>query len=343
MLVDMAKHTKTTRPAAIYVRISQDRGGARLGVERQETGMPRTGEAARLDRRRGLLRQRHVRLLRTPPTRLRAHAGRHRGREDHRGDRLASRPPAPPRRPNWSDTSASARRHHVENQTVTAGMWDLSTPSGRMVARQLGAVAAYESEHKSERLKSARIQQAKQRQASRRLRCYGYAKDGITVIADEAAEIASACKAIAAGRSLRAIVRDLNARKVRTATGKIAVDLPAAAPDPDESAHRRLLHPQGHDRGHRRMACHRRRRDLAHRRGDPVQPGAAHQHGQSPARPSGSARASTFAPAGRRALRASVTGAIEPPLHLPLRQQPRQSVDRTSPATRTRLTTTSSG
>jgi site-specific DNA recombinase len=28
---------------------------------------------------------------------------------------------------------------------------DLSTPSGRMVARQLGAVARYESEHKSER------------------------------------------------------------------------------------------------------------------------------------------------------------------------------------------------
>src|SRR6516162_9674816 len=33
----MSKSTKTTRPAAIYVRISQDRAGAGLGVERQET------------------------------------------------------------------------------------------------------------------------------------------------------------------------------------------------------------------------------------------------------------------------------------------------------------------
>src|SRR6516164_1183218 len=33
----MSKKTETTRPAAVYVRISQDRGGAGLGVERQET------------------------------------------------------------------------------------------------------------------------------------------------------------------------------------------------------------------------------------------------------------------------------------------------------------------
>ena len=32
----MTKRTETARSAAIYVRISQDRGGAGLGVERQE-------------------------------------------------------------------------------------------------------------------------------------------------------------------------------------------------------------------------------------------------------------------------------------------------------------------
>jgi DNA invertase Pin-like site-specific DNA recombinase len=112
-------------------------------------------------------------------------------------------------------------RHRVENQTVTAGMWDLSTPSGRMTARQLGAVAAYESEHKSERVKAARVQQAKQGKYHGGMRCYGYEKDGVTVRADEAAEIASACRAIAGGASLRSIVRDMNARKVPTASGKV--------------------------------------------------------------------------------------------------------------------------
>ena len=112
-------------------------------------------------------------------------------------------------------------RHRVENQTVTAGMWDLSTPSGRMVARQLGAVAAYESEHKSERLKSARIQQARNGGHHGGQRCYGYAKDGVTVVLGEAAEIAAACKSIAGGASLRGIVRDMNARKVPTTTGNV--------------------------------------------------------------------------------------------------------------------------
>src|SRR5882724_10188985 len=41
----------------------------------------------------------------------------------------------------------------VDVQTVTAGRYDLSTPSGRMNARIVGSVAEYESEHKSERVK----------------------------------------------------------------------------------------------------------------------------------------------------------------------------------------------
>jgi site-specific DNA recombinase len=100
-------------------------------------------------------------------------------------------------------------------------MWDLSTPAGRMSARQLGAVAAYESEHKSERLKSARVQHAKLGKHHGGIRCYGYGKDGVTIVADEAAEIANACTAIAGGASLRSIVTDMNVRKVPTTTGKI--------------------------------------------------------------------------------------------------------------------------
>jgi site-specific DNA recombinase len=40
-------------------------------------------------------------------------------------------------------------RRGVLTHTVQAGLLDLSTPSGRLVARQLGAVARYEWEHKA--------------------------------------------------------------------------------------------------------------------------------------------------------------------------------------------------
>src|SRR2546423_557599 len=44
----------------------------------------------------------------------------------------------------------------VDVHTVKAGPIDLATPAGRMVARQLGAVARYESEHRSERVAAKR-------------------------------------------------------------------------------------------------------------------------------------------------------------------------------------------
>lgn len=48
----------------------------------------------------------------------------------------------------------------VATHTVQAGAIDLSTPSGRMTARILGAVAKQESEHKGERVARARRQKA---------------------------------------------------------------------------------------------------------------------------------------------------------------------------------------
>jgi DNA invertase Pin-like site-specific DNA recombinase len=42
-------------------------------------------------------------------------------------------------------------RHRIDVHTVPAGDVDLSTPVGRMFARQLGTFARYESEHRGER------------------------------------------------------------------------------------------------------------------------------------------------------------------------------------------------
>ena len=146
---------------------------------------------------------------------------------------------------------------------------------------ELGAVAAYESEHKSERLKSARIQQAKQGKHHGGIRCYGYGKDGVTVVADEAAEIAAACAAIAGGASLRSIVRDMNAREAAPAdrtTGKVggwtSQQLRQTLISPRIAA---LQRPQGRDRRHRGWPRSSTTRPGGPWRGDPVQPGAAHQ------------------------------------------------------------------
>ena len=40
-------------------------------------------------------------------------------------------------------------QHQLQVVTVQSGAIDLTTPSGRMVARMLGSAARYESEHKS--------------------------------------------------------------------------------------------------------------------------------------------------------------------------------------------------
>lgn len=51
-------------------------------------------------------------------------------------------------------------RRGISTHTVQAGTVDLATPSGRMTARILGAVARQESEHKGERVARARRQKA---------------------------------------------------------------------------------------------------------------------------------------------------------------------------------------
>ncbi|KUH89809.1 hypothetical protein AU187_16060 [Mycobacterium sp. IS-1556] len=108
----------------------------------------------------------------------------------------------------------------IQTHTVQAGAWDLSTASGRAVARTLGAWARCESEHKGERIRRARQQQAKAGGWHGGIRPYGFEKDGVTIRPDEAAEIAKATEAIVSGVSLRSLVRDLNERGVPTATGR---------------------------------------------------------------------------------------------------------------------------
>jgi site-specific DNA recombinase len=104
--------------------------------------------------------------------------------------------------------------------TVT-GELDLSTPTGRMLARMLGAAARHEAEHKAERHRRAGLQKAragKPHRAGNR-RGYGYQPDCVTPIPAEAAIIAEAAARALAGESVRSIAADLNQRAVPTVTG----------------------------------------------------------------------------------------------------------------------------
>lgn len=103
----------------------------------------------------------------------------------------------------------------VSTETVKAGPLDLSTPSGRMVAKTLGAVAQYELEQKGLRQQRANQQRATQGRHFGTRRCFGYEPDGLTVREPEADAIRWAFAHIEAGGSLREIARTWNEAGLR--------------------------------------------------------------------------------------------------------------------------------
>jgi len=107
----------------------------------------------------------------------------------------------------------------ITTETVTAGMIDLNTPIGRMVARQLCTIARYESEHRAERVAVARERQARTGKFGGGRRPYGFEADGLTVIPGEAAVIVRMADAVMSGVPLRSVARDLRMLGIPTASG----------------------------------------------------------------------------------------------------------------------------
>lgn len=211
----------TTKRAAIYCRISSDREGGGLGVKRQEQdcidlakrmGLTVTGTYVDNDISAfsGKKRPEYANLL----SAIKA------GRVDTvlawHTDRLH-------RSPKELETYIDASEQNgVSTHTVKAGEIDLSTPSGRAIARTLGAWARYESEHKSERITRKKLELAQAGKFSGGPVPYGWViVDGVPVIVEaDAQEIRKAVGAIIAGESIGSIVKDLNTRKVRTRRGQ---------------------------------------------------------------------------------------------------------------------------
>src|SRR3954454_24013143 len=121
---------------------------------------------------------------------------------------------------------AAVERPGVDVVTVRAGQWDLSTASGKLVARMLGSIARHESDHKSERVRRALQQNATAGRSHGRV-AYGWrresAPDGTVrelIVPEQAAVIRRIADALLAGESLRSITAGLNAEGVPSPSGK---------------------------------------------------------------------------------------------------------------------------
>jgi DNA invertase Pin-like site-specific DNA recombinase len=107
----------------------------------------------------------------------------------------------------------------IQTRTVKAGHLDLTTATGRMIARQLGVQARYEVERMVERQKRSRDQMAQHGRWFGGRRPFGYAADGMTMVDAEAAAIREAADAVLAGASLRSIAAEWNEAGILTSTG----------------------------------------------------------------------------------------------------------------------------
>ncbi|MGY1778772.1 recombinase family protein [Geodermatophilus sp. SYSU D01036] len=105
--------------------------------------------------------------------------------------------------------------------TVTGDI-DLSTDTGRMLARILASVARGEVERKSIRQRRANQQRAQAGQMGWTRRPFGYERIGgqVLVEADEAKALEQAAQMILEGQTLAAGVRHLNERGLLTTAGK---------------------------------------------------------------------------------------------------------------------------
>lgn len=114
-----------------------------------------------------------------------------------------------------------SEKHGVTTHSVQSGELDLSTASGRAVARTLGAWARFESEQKSDRIRRAK-QQARESGTWAGGRVpYGWTVvDGVVSVNEEEARwVRLATQKILEGASLRSTVAHLTAQNAKTSTG----------------------------------------------------------------------------------------------------------------------------
>jgi site-specific DNA recombinase len=202
--------------AVAYCRISADKTGAGLGVERQ------AADCRELAGRLGLPAPEVI-----TDNDLSAYSGKRRPGYD----RLL----AGLREGRWStllvwhvdrltrnlrdlEDVVDAVNGRCAVHTVRGGEIDLETSEGRLQARMLGSVARYESEHRSDRVKRKMLENAENGRTHGGPRRYGYTADG-AVITAEAGILEELTRRVVGGESIRSLAAELQARAVPSARG----------------------------------------------------------------------------------------------------------------------------
>ena len=213
------KSTTSTTRAAVYVRISMDREGAGLGVQRQEEDCRAYCAARGWDVAEVYVDNDVSATSSKPrPSWVRLLADIEAGSVDAivvwHIDRMTRKPR------ELEDVIDIAEKSGIQLGTVTGDV-DLSTPTGRMIARMLGAAARHEAEHKGERQRRQRQQAAEAgRPHKTGRRPFGYLDDFVTAHPVEAPFVADAARRVLAGESLGSVTRSLNELGVMTTMGK---------------------------------------------------------------------------------------------------------------------------
>lgn len=102
--------------------------------------------------------------------------------------------------------------------TVTGDL-DLTTDAGRLVGRILASVARGEVERKGARQKRAQQQAAQQGRPAGGRRAFGYSRDGMEIVEDEARHVRQAYADVLAGASLKSIAKRWNEAGLTTTAG----------------------------------------------------------------------------------------------------------------------------
>ncbi|KDQ03219.1 serine recombinase [Rhodococcus qingshengii] len=200
---------------AIYTRISLDRTGEGLGVERHFEDCSALAKTLNwevvehysdndISASRGLVRPRYEDMLAD------IQAGKIDAVIVYHADRLYRSPLELER--------LIAIFANTEIRTVKSGTLDLTTYSGRMVARILGSVARAEVDAMSDRRKRANDQKAASGLWIASRRPFGYTIDG-ELLEPEATAIREAVQSVLSGMSVRQVAREWNAAGLRTAHG----------------------------------------------------------------------------------------------------------------------------
>jgi site-specific DNA recombinase len=218
-MINSISPSQTPLRFAIYSRISSDKTGAGLGVERQET------ECRELvDKLGGAV----VRVF--ADNDISAYSGK--PRPEYESLLAALRAQEFDAVAVWHQDRLLRRNTDLEGyidvcgplsiptHTVKAGLIDLATPAGRAMARNMATWATYEVETSTMRVKSNKLQMAKLGAHNGGKRPFGYTKDGLTIVPEERDALLWMADRLIAGDSFRTIALALNARRITTTQGQ---------------------------------------------------------------------------------------------------------------------------